>query len=149
MEVIQTPTPQPTSSSTSSTDNGNTFRPGFLAIMIPFICVIGGAIIGLGVYLFMRRKRSRRKARTTGGDARHSAIRPAEIEEGLNELGDAPPPYELDEARKEHVVVEEVESSSAADAEQSGAVTVTGTPAEPPPAYIAPMAVARTENGFA
>lgn len=148
MDIAQTPTPQPTSSSTSSTTKNLFLGPGFLAIMIPFICVIVGALLGLAIYLFMRRRRRRSQHSGSGG----SATGPGATEEGLNELGEAPPPYELDEARKEQPAVVHVEVSSrpaTPDAAPSDQGVVTDAPAEPPPAYIAAMAIARTENGGA
>lgn len=130
MDINQRATPQPTSSSISPTGNidNNTFtRIKLLAILIPFICVILGATLGLVIYLHMRRRRSRR------GGSQRPATGPAGTEEGLNELGEAPPPYELDDASKDNIIVEEVEASPAADAGSSGGMP--GTPTEPPPAY--------------
>lgn len=113
------PTPTTASSPTaavisSSSGNSNSgFHPALLSIIIPFSVVILASIVGAIAYVLLRRRRRRRKA--SPGDAEQGARsvvvvggpgdailgstrifagRPAPPhEEGLNELGEAPPPY--------------------------------------------------------
>lgn len=109
----------PTGATTSSSSsNGRSISVALLCIIIPFAVIIFASIIGAAVYFYLRRRRrAKREARDEdgsrgvnvdaersvcvagrddgGGDALITTLRltAAEMEEGFNELGEAPPPY--------------------------------------------------------
>lgn len=110
----------PTGATTSggSSDNGRSISVALLCIIIPFAVIILAAIIGAAVYFYLRRRRRAKReaggengSRGVNGDAERSVcavgrddggsdalastlrLTAAEMEEGFNELGEAPPPY--------------------------------------------------------
>lgn len=138
MDTTQIPTLQAAGNSTTSdantTNSDHRIPSAVLAIMIPFIVIITAAVVGVATYFIVRRRRLRRRAqqRDEHTDSGFVGMGPA-MEEGLNELGEAPPPYLSDGAMKEqtdHVEIEEVLDE----------------PTEPPPAYIAGMAIVGAPN---
>lgn len=113
-----TTAPTGATTSGSSSSNGRSISVALLCIIIPFAVIIFASIIGAAVYFYLwRRRRAKREARgedgsrgvngdtergvcvagrdNDGGDALISTLRltAAEMEEGFNELGEAPPPY--------------------------------------------------------
>lgn len=149
MEITQIATRQVNNNSTTITGDADTTDGNYsisrtvLAIMIPILIILAAAIVGLASYfiLCMRRRRLRRKAQR---DENHTDMEsltagPA-MEEGFNELGEAPPPYVLGRRVKERTNHEEMEDIE--EVEETDEVL--DEPTEPPPAYIAEMALART-----
>lgn len=95
-----------TSSTAEITANNNNL-PVWVLILIPFALIVFAAVVGLAIY-FIKRQRRRSKSRRdpergTAGGGGGSAVGTGgtPVIEGLNELGEAPPPYRPDEARKE------------------------------------------------
>lgn len=130
---VQTRPLQAATNTTTTADQGTTkhgIPSAVLAIIIPFAVIIAGAIIGLAIYFLTRRRRLRRKAQRGRGHTPNGSVRigPA-MEEGLNELGEAPPPYVPGGGVKERPDREEVEE-------------VWDEPTAAPPAYIPTMDMA-------
>ncbi|KAJ4396689.1 hypothetical protein N0V93_000910 [Gnomoniopsis smithogilvyi] len=116
----------PASDATSTNNGGHRLSNTVLAVMIPLIVILAAAIIGMSSYFFirMRRRRLRRTANQGEGqtDGGPFGIGPP-MEEGLNELGEAPPPYVSGGVVKDNTGNEVVEE-------------VFDEPTEPPPAYL-------------
>lgn len=148
-----------TTNGTSSTSvNTVNNRSALIYIVVPFAVVLFASIVGLGVYLALRSRRRSRKARArqgqtdaeqgsvpgSGSGAGAGARNGMPVVEGLNELGEAPPPYGVDEGVKEvrEPVVQELERGESSTSVRSpdGDVDSGGgaQPAEeqPPPAYF-------------
>lgn len=132
------------SNSTTTTDDAVTTGSGHgltktaLAIMIPLLVVLAATIIGMVTYFVVRMRRQRLRRAAQRGDGQTDGVPFAvglQMEEGLNELGEAPPPYVVGgrvvkEPRTNEVVEE-----------------VFDEPTEPPPAYLmAPATTTRDEN---
>lgn len=119
-------------------------RPTILTIILPTVFVTVGAIVGLAIYLYMRRRRTPREGQQHLVDSGENAVAGSRVEmEGLNELGEAPPPYRVTGRRKEGPQV----TVSGLDASEPSREVVPELPAEPPPAYIAAMAIREPRDG--
>lgn len=128
-----------TTSDAASTNGGRRISNTVLAIMIPLIVILVAAIAGMAYYFFVR-MRCRRSQRTTDRgegptDGGPFGIGPP-MEEGLNELGEAPPPYVLGGVVKDNTGDEVVEE-------------VFDEPTQPPPAYLMMPATATGTRGHA
>lgn len=94
-----------TSDITYKTTDSN--LPVWVCLLIPFALIVLAALIGLVVHFVLRQRRKSKFRRDaehgTAGTGRGSSLGAGGIPaiEGLNELGEAPPPYGPDEARKE------------------------------------------------
>lgn len=126
--------PTTTETATGQTTSAGKLQPAWLVIVIPFIIIIGLAIIGVVFYLWSRQRRKR-----INRDSRHSypgahergqgrtgstidlPTSAAPMGEGLNELGEAPPPYPPpeDDTPKENTTVQVLQMQGAAG-ESSG-----------------------------
>lgn len=136
--------PRQTSTSNSTTTTGDAVPASSshglsktaLAIMIPLLVVLAATIIGMVSYfiIHMRRQRRRRAAQRDGQAEGGPYAVGLQMEEGLNELGEAPPPYVGGEG-----VVKEPTSNEVVE-------EVFDEPTEPPPAYLTAPATARDED---
>lgn len=110
-----TPTTITIATSTATGNSNGGFQPALLAIVIPFSAVVFGTLVGAITYVILRRRpRSRKDSDSSSGspDEEQQAMTrsaPGDVilgstrvfaghrapppEEGLNELGEAPPPY--------------------------------------------------------
>lgn len=123
-------------------------QPGWLVIVIPFVIIIGLAIIGVAVFLMLRKRRKRllrgsrhsypgahERGRGRTGSTIDLPTSAAPMGEGLNELGEAPPPYpspEDDDVPRDNVSGAIPEMQSAAG-ESSGSSSSTSDPSSSSP----------------
>lgn len=131
-------------------------RSALKGIIGPFALVVTISVLGLGIYLFLRSRRRLRKARgrqsqtdtergSVFGDEPRTEMgirNSMPVVEGLNELGEAPPPYEgVKEAREPVGGALECGESSTSVRGRDGRLGDGGgeqpTEERPPPAYVA------------
>lgn len=144
-----TPSSNSTTGDASASSNSNHAIPNaILAIIISFIGATAAAVVGLATYFVLRRRRRAKRANAQrGAEGQASSVNgnvggtstcPVVVMmEGLNELGEAPPPYVSDGVKAPTVNEREVSDE---------AVISTESPAEPPPAYFAALAMAGARN---
>lgn len=139
-QVTSNSTTTPSDAATT-TDGGRRVSNTVLAIMIPLVVIVAAAIIGMASYFIIRMRRRRLRRTETRGEGETDGgpfgIGPP-MEEGLNELGEAPPPY---------IVLRGVVKDNAGNDVQ--VEEVFDTPTEPPPAYLTSSATAAGTQGNA